>query len=862
MKRKLLWLLPVLWVLPNTASAQDYEHLNISSGLNADVIANGVGSASASTNFAVDNANYSFMAADFQATASSVPPAYALPVSGIINSIPTPGLTFQLADYSGSNSLRIPTANISSTLTFTNQVSAAKLYLLATSGSGTATITGTITFTDNTTQAIASSVIPDWFFSNALPVAAWGFGRVNRLTNVMENPANDPRLYQLAINILPINQPKQIASIEFTKTSTAEGVLNIFAITAELLGECPSPVDVTAASMPDSGIVSWSAPALIPAVGYEYYYSTSSTPPAVGTTPSGSVAVGTNTVTIDELATGQQYYVWVRSSCGDTDKGPWVMTTFTTGQITTTYTAGDISTLYNTAPTITSTTTCPGILSVTVPAGYEIASVSTAYTMTTASNGFMSEQRSVLVCTTTNTTEAAVSAGVGATGGTMTYSRTGLDIADGATGTVNFELRAWRTYGTSGCNLIYNKVDNNSWTVTVTYQPVCTPPAPPTAVSQAVCANSTIAELEITGIDGATFNFYPSATADEPLETTDITEETTYYVTQTANNCESERIPVAVTINTVPAPTVDTTQDFCSGAIASGLTAEGETGNTIIWSLTPNGEQLAADTPLTTGTYYVWQVSGDCQSAITDVVVFINNLPEPVVNQNQEVCEGSTIDVLTADGTVGADIIWSLTEGGAALPENTVLTNGTYFVTQTMNGCTSTAEAVTVTVTAVPEAPTGNELQNFTQGETIADLEVTTEIGYTVNWYIYNDMGILVTVEPTAVLEDGDTYYAAQAMGECESELLAITVNEILSVSQFTIEGLRVYPNPADDVITISSKEAISGVKIYNMLGQLVLTANPGTDAAQINIAQIDAGTYAAEVTANGQKEVVKIIKK
>src|SRR5690606_10755050 len=114
---------------------------------------------------------------------------------------------------------RIPTVNTSGTLIFTNQVAATKLYLLATSGSGTSTITGTITFTDNSTQSITSSVIPDWFFSNALPVAASGFGRVNRMTNAMENPSGDPRLYQLTINILPANQSKQIASIEFTKTS-------------------------------------------------------------------------------------------------------------------------------------------------------------------------------------------------------------------------------------------------------------------------------------------------------------------------------------------------------------------------------------------------------------------------------------------------------------------------------------------------------------------------------------------------------------------------------------------------------------------------------------------------------------------
>src|SRR5690606_33761694 len=41
------------------------------------------------------------------------------------------------------------------------------------------------------------------------------------------------------------------------------------------------------------------------------------------------------------------------------------------------------------------------------------------------------------------------------------------------TGTVNFQLNAWRKWGDEslGCNTSFNKVDNNTWTVTVTLVP-------------------------------------------------------------------------------------------------------------------------------------------------------------------------------------------------------------------------------------------------------------------------------------------------------------------------------------------------------------------------------------------------------
>ena len=98
-----------------------------------------------------------------------------------------------------------------------------------------------------------------------------------------------------------------------------------------------------------------------------------------------------------------------------------------------TYTLGDINTEYSTGPTVTSTTACPGTLTINVPAGFQIASTDVSYTMTTASNGWMSEQRSLLVCTNNNTTEAAISSGVGGTTGTYSYNRTGLKIARGLT---------------------------------------------------------------------------------------------------------------------------------------------------------------------------------------------------------------------------------------------------------------------------------------------------------------------------------------------------------------------------------------------------------------------------------------------
>ena len=91
--------------------------------------------------------------------------------------------------------------------------------------------------------------------------------------------------------------------------------------------------------------------------------------------------------------------------------------------------------------------------------------------MQTANNGWMSEQRSLLVCNTTGNAESALTSGVGGATGTYSYNRSDIHIADNATGDVEFELRAWRTYGGADCSVEYNRVLASSWTVTISYTP-------------------------------------------------------------------------------------------------------------------------------------------------------------------------------------------------------------------------------------------------------------------------------------------------------------------------------------------------------------------------------------------------------
>lgn len=474
MKGKLLSLAVVALstVCNHYLKAQEYQPMPVTSGYNADVIANGVGPSASSTNNDVDGVSYAFISRDFQLTSASTPLNYGLPINGIINSVvsSTSGLSYQMGSYSSNNSLRLEAANDNGTLIFSTPLQAITVYMLATGGSGSCTVDVDVNFTDNTSETFSGVSISDWYGGSSYAIQ--GIGRINTSNDNLESGSGtNPRLYQIPLAISTANQSKSVQSVTVTKVGTG-GIPNIFAFAADAYNACATPTNITATTTMSEATISWTASVSTPASGYQYYYSTSPTPPTATTTPTGSVTSGTS-VTLNQLTTGQTYYFWVRSNCGGSSQSFWKMKEFTPGQISTTYTAGDINTQFNNSGvTTTSTTSCPGSLSINVPTGYKIKSTAVSYTMSTVSNGWMAEQRSLLVCTTNNTTESSVTSGSGSSTGTYSYNRTGLTLANDLTGTVNFEMRAWRTYGGSDCNADYNKIDNNTLVVTVTLEPL------------------------------------------------------------------------------------------------------------------------------------------------------------------------------------------------------------------------------------------------------------------------------------------------------------------------------------------------------------------------------------------------------
>ncbi|WP_333600304.1 T9SS-dependent choice-of-anchor J family protein [Flavobacterium sp.] len=82
-----------------------------------------------------------------------------------------------------------------------------------------------------------------------------------------------------------------------------------------------------------------------------------------------------------------------------------------------------------------------------------------------------------------------------------------------------------------------------------------------------------------------------------------------------------------------------------------------------------------------------------------------------------------------------------------------------------------------------------------------------------------------------------------------------------LGTPTFNNVGLKVYPNPVKDVLTISSDKNISKIQVVNVLGQEVMSKFTDSTESLLDTSSLTAGTYLVKITSDNQIKTVKVIK-
>ncbi|WP_294297775.1 fibronectin type III domain-containing protein [uncultured Chryseobacterium sp.] len=815
-----------------SVAAQNYQQMPVSSGFTADVIANGVGSSTVSTNNDVDGAGYAFVARDFQLTSSSAALTYGIPVNGLITSAvaATPGLSYQLASLSANNSLRLTAVNDTGTLTFTTPKAATKLYMLAVSGSGASTVTAVVNFSDGTSQTFTGISIADWY--NATNFAIQGIGRVKKpgatpaTADDVPSPegGTNPRLYQFEMAIDAANQAKTIQSVAVTKTA-GPGIPNVFAFSADAYSTCAPPVLQAPASITaNSALVSWTAPSSS-VVSYDVYHSTSNTTPANTATPTYPGVTGTST-TIGGLTSNTNYYYWVRTNCSTaTSQSVWSFAgTFKTACSTFTvpYTE-NFDTTTTGSSTNNNAPSCWSYLESASFAGYGYVIASTPYS-------------------TPNSYYLYNSSGL--TGGQMLVTPPTVSLSDG-TKRVRFYARASSgTTTTLSVGTLSNPTDPASFTqigsplaLTTTYG-MYTVNIPAGSDLQLALKHGMAAINQGIYIDNITVQAIPSC-----LEPTAITTSNLTTTSVTVNWTAPSPVPangynVYYSTSSTP-PTSATVLDATNSVSATGTSAT-------IMNLTPDTN------------YYIFvrsKCSGSDNSIWTDAVTVRTGYCVPSSsNQN------SWVSAFSSTGAV-TNMAYTSSAGAAGGYQN---------LTSSNNKISTTAGAST-SVSFTAGGPTCGFAvwidwnNNFTFE--------TTERVFVTSTYVTSTSGTITVPAGTAagtyrmrVVTDYNSTAPANACASItRGEFIdfKFEVASALATAETSVNKneIKVYPNPFTDVLYIAQTKGVRSVSVADVSGRVVKTIeNPGNE---LHLGELNSGLYLVTVTySDGTSSTAKAIKK
>jgi hypothetical protein len=96
---------------------------------------------------------------------------------------------------------------------------------------------------------------------------------------------------------------------------------------------------------------------------------------------------------------------------------------------------------------------------------------------------------------------------------------------------------------------------------------------------------------------------------------------------------------------------------------------------------------------------------------------------------------------------------------------------------------------------------------------------------------------------------------------EVENGNVVVTAPNLTAVS-FEATNIKMYPNPATDILTLNAQENIEKIQIFNALGQNVWNQTTYNTEINIPVSNLSSGLYIIKATINGQESATKFFKK
>ncbi len=402
------------------------------------------------------------------------------------------------------------------------------------------------------------------------------------------------------------------------------------------------------------------------------------------------------------------------------------------------------------------------------------------------------------ICTGTSATLTAT-----APGGNYSWFTQATGGAVAGTGTVYSTpvLTATTTYyvetAVAGC------ASSGRTPVTVTVSPI---PATPTAAGAAICSGNS-ATLTATA-PGGTYQWFDASSGGTLLATATsystpvLTSSANYYLQTTVNGCTSSRTPVAATVTALPAAPTVANALICAGTAAT-LSATGPGGTYQWFDVASGGSSLFTGSNFTgpvltsSTTYYAQTTVSGCTGARTAVSVTVTPKPAAPTVAPQTICAGNNA---TLNATApGGNYRWydaasggSLLFAGDSYSTPVLSSTANFYVETSVSGCTGPRSVATVSVTALPSAPTAAAGATC---EGTGVLLTATAPGGTYQWYDAATGGTVLgggSSYSSGVLNSNTTFYVSATVNGCTGSRTAVPVTVTPIPVVPTVSGVSV----------------------------------------------------------------------
>lgn len=300
----------------------------------------------------------------------------------------------------------------------------------------------------------------------------------------------------------------------------------------------------------------------------------------------------------------------------------------------------------------------------------------------------------------------------------------------------------------------------------------------------------------------------------------------------------------------------------CNGNATGSATVSATGGNSFTYLWSPIGGTAATATGLAAGTYLV-TITNEC-SVATTISVTITQPPilqTIAVATNHVSCNGGNDGSAVATafgGTMPFTYQW--TPSGGNTTTATGLTAGIYTFTVTDdNGCVQTD-----TVAINQPAPLNVTLSLSVPDTVCNNTSLFTLGGESPAGGVWSGSGVSGNqFDPTQQLGNVIITYTYTDTNNCSGSAVdSVWVENCTGMNEAVELSCSIYPNPAQDVITITWNSASPAlVTISDISGRVVLTEQLSRSGAQMHVNALPAGTYVVRATINQHDVVMKLVK-